>query len=60
MADPKFGEPVPADFKREKKGSERSVAPLNWNISEDTLGRIAKIEENTRKAEVQVGMLLRT
>jgi hypothetical protein len=54
----KFGVPVPAEFKRQANSSDPSAPDWTWAISEDTRKRIEEIENNSRKAELQVGRLL--
>ena len=54
----KFGVPVPAEFKKDGESSDRPVPDWTWKVSEDTRKRIEEIENNSRKAELQVGRLL--
>lgn len=60
MADRQFGEPVSAEFQKEASTAGRTSPRLNWDIQEETLRRIDKIEENSRRAEQHLGSLLLT
>lgn len=58
MPGQKFGVPVPAEFKPQGDSTDSPTLDWTWEISEDTRKRIEEIENNSRKAELQVGRLL--
>jgi hypothetical protein len=60
MPEQKFGKPVPAEFKTQSDSSNPTAPDWTWEVSEETRKRIEEIENNSRRAELQVGRLLQT